>query len=335
MTKIKEKVRDDFCDLAKGIAALDVIVIHTAFWSGEFYAPEWLRNLTLIAEVPFLIFLSGYSSNYVKSIQKQWRSLLLLYLKWCLFIPLFWLCSILLGEAMTPAHFKNFLFLTGDNTALPVVMGSTWFWPVYFLVVFLGICVVKKIPKPHLDKITFILAVFYALCVVFNLNKQVIKVVFYLLMYLIGNIAFSLDVKRWKKVLLSVLLVCVCISIPSILAAEPSGLVVPMATAKSPPVFWYAAYSLIAPCFMMLLKSKNLKQPLLSWIGKNCFLFYLAQGISSSFLYFLLPYLGNMPVSLKFFICVVVNVLLAFVIVKLLLCYYTLLFGVRKRFSKK
>lgn len=178
-------------------------------------------------------------------------------------------------------------------------------------------------------------AVVYGLSVILNLNKQVTKVLFYLLMYLIGHIAFSLDVQRWKKGIFAALLVCICISVPSILAAEPSGLVVPMATAKSPPIFWYAAYSLVAPCLMLLLKSKHLKQPLLSWIGKNCFLFYLAQGVSSSFVYFLLPYLENMSVSFKFFICLAVNIGLAFVIVKLLVCYYTFLFGMKKYFAKK
>lgn len=330
----QKAARDDFCDLAKGLAALDVIIIHTAFWSGEAYSPDWLRNIVLFAEVPFLIFLSGYSSNYVHSIKKQFRSLLLLYLKWCLFVPLFWIVSILLGEDMTIHHLRNFVFLAGDNTALPVVMGSTWFWPIYFFVVFLGICVVKKIQTPHLYIITCLTAAIYLGCVILQANKQIIKVVFYLFMYMLGNIVFSIDTQKLKKVLLVVLGICVCVSIPAIVATNATSGITPMAAAKSPPIFWYAAYSLIAPCLMMLLKNKNIKCPLLSWMGKNCFLFYLAQGISSSALYFVLPYLKNISWGVKFLICLAINILLAFLIVKILLYYYIWIFRIKNYFHK-
>lgn len=45
--------RDYYLDFLRGIAALNIIIIHTAFWSGEGYVPTIIKNLTLLLDVPF------------------------------------------------------------------------------------------------------------------------------------------------------------------------------------------------------------------------------------------------------------------------------------------
>lgn len=39
--------RNEYIDYLRGIASIGIIAIHTAFWSGQSYTPEWFQNLTL------------------------------------------------------------------------------------------------------------------------------------------------------------------------------------------------------------------------------------------------------------------------------------------------
>ncbi len=68
--------RNEYIDYLKGIASIGIIAIHTAFWSGQSYTPEWFWNLTLLLDVPFFFYLSGWGGQYSKkSIEKMLRSL--------------------------------------------------------------------------------------------------------------------------------------------------------------------------------------------------------------------------------------------------------------------
>jgi fucose 4-O-acetylase-like acetyltransferase len=44
--------RDSFIDNARGVAVLSIIFIHTVFWSGYSYVPEWVRTISLFVDVP-------------------------------------------------------------------------------------------------------------------------------------------------------------------------------------------------------------------------------------------------------------------------------------------
>ena len=59
--------RNNYIDFLRGIASIGIIAIHTAFWSGQSYTPEWFWNLTLLLDVPFFFYLSGWASSYKKS----------------------------------------------------------------------------------------------------------------------------------------------------------------------------------------------------------------------------------------------------------------------------
>lgn len=58
--------RNTYIDMLRGIAALGVIAIHTAFWSGQSYTPIWFQSLTLLIDVPFFFFLSGWGARYAQ-----------------------------------------------------------------------------------------------------------------------------------------------------------------------------------------------------------------------------------------------------------------------------
>ena len=63
--------RDKYLDFYRGIAAASIIFIHTVFWSGENYIPDYLRTLALLLDVPFFVFLSGWSVYYSSNIIKN------------------------------------------------------------------------------------------------------------------------------------------------------------------------------------------------------------------------------------------------------------------------
>ena len=48
-------------DIFRGLAMINIVMIHTVFWWGERYAPAWSRNLALLVDVP-LFFLSGWAA---------------------------------------------------------------------------------------------------------------------------------------------------------------------------------------------------------------------------------------------------------------------------------
>lgn len=59
-------MRNNTIDFFRRLAALQVILIHTAFHSGSSYVPAWFQNLTLFVYVPVFFFLSGWSATYCK-----------------------------------------------------------------------------------------------------------------------------------------------------------------------------------------------------------------------------------------------------------------------------
>lgn len=46
-------------DILRGLAMVNIVLIHTAFWSGQQYIPYWFSNLTLLVDVPVFFFLAG------------------------------------------------------------------------------------------------------------------------------------------------------------------------------------------------------------------------------------------------------------------------------------
>ena len=64
-TSLKHSERDHYVDFVRGLCALSVVFIHTVFWSGYSYVPEYVRNLSLMFDVPVFFFLAGCSFSIV------------------------------------------------------------------------------------------------------------------------------------------------------------------------------------------------------------------------------------------------------------------------------
>lgn len=91
------KKRDTYLDFMKGVAAINIIMIHTVFWSGESYVPEIVKSMALVLDVPFFFFCSGVGFTYVRSFKKTMLSLLNLYKKYLFFLFFYFICLILFG----------------------------------------------------------------------------------------------------------------------------------------------------------------------------------------------------------------------------------------------
>ena len=57
---------NEYIDYLKGIASIGIIAIHTAFWSGQSYTPEWFWNLTPRLDVPIFLYLARWGGAIFK-----------------------------------------------------------------------------------------------------------------------------------------------------------------------------------------------------------------------------------------------------------------------------
>ena len=212
--------RNEYIDFLRGVAALGIIAIHTAFWSGQSYTPEWFQNITLYLDVPFFFYLSGWGSSYRKSdVIKTAKSVLKVWCKWIFFIS--FLAVFCLLSQYVPVHFEgvkdvrdlfsNYMF----NVSIPgfrVVAGSIWFMPYYIIVVVINALILMFIEKSTRESE---LKKFYAysLVVIFlwiSYDKYVfgldlVYFVFYSFFWMLGMLRFGKVEKFWKFLLVVVI----------------------------------------------------------------------------------------------------------------------------------
>ena len=127
--------RYEYIDFLKGVAAIGIVGIHTAFFSGSAYVPLWFRDSTLFLDVPFFFYLSGWGSSFRRSnIVRTAKSLGLMWEKWVCFISVLALFCLISGKL--PHTFEgvsdlrelvnNYMFNV-SFPGFPVVSGSIWF----------------------------------------------------------------------------------------------------------------------------------------------------------------------------------------------------------------
>lgn len=320
------KNRDNSIDLFRGIAALFIIFIHTTFWSGESYVPTIVKTISLCIDVPFFFVLSGMSSTYAKGLKKPIVSLIKQYFRYVLFVIFYFAALLVMGllfnqwEGITLREFYlNLLFRSEQYTSLPVVMGSIWFMPVYFVVYPIGIIIsyiLKKNSKDEkeLNGSYLVLLTLVFIGVVFSWNYMLIfgisaQSCFYLFFFILGIVLKDKIIKLLPMIISLVSIFAAIFVLWWILDFD----VVNMQLMKFPPNIVWLLYSLIAVVVMQYLrpKLKNISSKnYICWIGRNAIYFYFAQGISSSLIFKLLPHF-NMNWYFKLPIMYVINVAFA------------------------
>jgi len=299
--------RDHSLDLLRGLAALSIIFIHTTFWSGEAYVPQKVESLSLILDVPFFFFLSGWAAGYVRSLKKSLLSLVSIYLKYLVFFCMY--LALLLGglavfgwdNGLTVSNLLGDLFFrVGAGTAFPVVMGSIWFMPVYFTVVPLGSLLLWLFlrlsggEEKALSRWTALglgLSLLALGCTWAGVRIPLLSqtTLFYLFFYLLGLLCRDVTIPRlsWTAGLIVLDLAVM------VLLGRRLGLdFLVMQDMKFPPNMIYLLFSLVTVLAALWLRGKldgvSPNHPLCR-IGRAALLFYFCQGIGASLLQRLMP----------------------------------------------
>ena len=82
------KERDIFLDVCRGLATISIIWLHTLYHSGGYYVPidTSLKTIGLLFDVPFFMFLSGWSTFYYLDFRRMIYNLLKMWVFWAVLI---------------------------------------------------------------------------------------------------------------------------------------------------------------------------------------------------------------------------------------------------------
>ena len=198
-----EKRREKAIDFFRGIAILNIIFIHTVFVSGWNYVPDWVRNFSLLFDVPVFFFLAGWATTYSQSYVKKIKGLIELYRKCAYFIVVYCIVIFFVDrELFQIVHIPNyFLFVvTSPGNIWSDLLGSFWYLAVFFPVV--GIFSIFLISK--FDPLVIILFCIGALsCIWFKFYSNIlglsVYIWFYGLIFTLGYISrnYVISVKGW------------------------------------------------------------------------------------------------------------------------------------------
>lgn len=336
MTNTSVKERNYYIDALKGIAAIGIVAIHTAFWSGESYTPVCFRNITLFLDVPFFFYLSGWASSYHESnIARTCRSLKGLWLKWIYFIALLAafcaisskILPITFGGAANLRDLIYAVFFNVNFPGFPVVGGSIWFMPIYFVVI-LGNTIVmlicQKSAETDMLKRTymFLLAVsFVWLCFGgYFLGLDAKYYLFYSFFWMLGQNRVGRDasyLQLMKRILVMLIGICFSSYVFDIALLD-------IQSAKFPPTIKYGFVSMIA-IYVAAFFDGTIKSRFLTHIGKNAIFYYFGQGVGSSLIYYFVNSFVTDLWFLKWCMAFGINVIVTVIIAELLARSYTIL----------
>lgn len=294
MSQIKKvNERDYSIDFAKGVTVISIIFIHTVWWSGTSYAPDILRQLSLLIDVPLFFFLSGCSATFSFKKEKPFSGLVRLI---SLFTLAYFLYALLYKQDQLFEYTFSALFINYLNThEIAVFSNSTWFILPFVVVYVTGFIIIKQIGNKNiLLLICFILFYFivrydqiHALSKYKLLSLSTDYLFSYLLFFLLGYYIKSTLTPRFYKIAGIILLLCSLSATFWFYWDIPFNL----QDYKFPPKTEYVVASLISISFFLITAGLVKKKYKINYVGKNALSFYLAQGIGSSLLIPLSPLL--------------------------------------------
>lgn len=337
--------RDYYLDFLRGIAVIGVIIIHTAFKSGTSYVPEFMQSITLLLDVPFFFFISGWSYSYVRSIIKNIENLFSIQKRYFVFLILYTTILFLFSrEDVSKVNFiYNFFYInTIKSKLLPVVMGSIWFMPVFFSVSFIFSIIIELFEKQN-EKKWGIIILF--VCIIGLMYTQLEKnffylsrnVLFYGFFYMLGFITRDYRIKSIKSFGIILLTIFTGIWILKFIFNIEINVIQKL---KFPPHIIYLFMSLISVAFALYGKGRlnvGHKNKFVK-IGQNAIFYYFGQGISSSIMYFWVNKI-NYVWYIKFLIFIFINIFFTILISEILRKIYInlekILYYIWRKYNKE
>lgn len=335
------KNRNYYIDFLRGLAAINIIIIHTAFWSGSSYVPSIIQSITLLLDVPFFFFLSGWSFSYVKSGIKNIKGIFSIQEKYFLFLILYTIILLIFSrEEVSILNFINQFFYKRiiEPELLPVVMSSLWFLPVYVIVTGIFSFIISFINKQNHDEYYLILLM---LCLIgfiytqlgYNFLYLSRNFLFYGFFYVFGFISRNYRITNFRGLI--IILFIILISIVGFKEIFNSNILI-VQKLKFPPHIIYLLLSMIGIVIAIYMKGIILVEnnnPIVK-IGQKAIFYYFGQGISSSLLYLFVDKL-NYRWYFKFLICIFINIILAIIISESLYRLYNVWAKLKNKFMNK
>lgn len=280
-------MRNYYIDNLRGIVTLSVIFIHTVFWSGMGYIPEYIRNIALFLDVPIFFLLTGFIiaiSDKLEPLKQIVKLILSFSILVICYQLLFWDFSL-----------DNLILSLSGNAAIldkfPVVNGSYWFVPVYTVSLLISYIFIKYYSRAiflfiAISFLYYILEYFWGRAIHYSvLGVALDSLLFFTSIILIGFLLYKKPFKYFY--LLSVFL-----SLSFYLAlCWLDNSAFNLQSYKFPIGLPYVVASFISIFLsLFLLHASNflhdLKIPIVNYIGKNSIYFYMSQGIGGSLIYY-------------------------------------------------
>lgn len=333
--------RDYYIDFLRGLAAINIIIIHTAFWSGEQYVPNFIKSITLLLDVPLFFFLAGWSFSYVKSSVKTIKGFIKLQEKYVFFLVVYTIILLIFTrEDVSVINFINEVFYkqTIPSKLLPVVMGSIWFLPIYFAVSSIFSIIISSINKEkdnnlHLILLGMCLMGFMYTQLGYNFFYLSRDILFYGFFYVLGYICKDYKISNYRSLCVILISILSCIILFGCVFNVDITVIQNL---KFPPHIIYLLMSLIGIVISLYIKGRILfdKNNFIVKIGQRAIFYYFGQGISSSILYYYIDII-NIQWYFKFLICVFINISLGIIISECLYKIYNVWNNIRNKFVNK
>ncbi len=316
MGNIKE--RNHLIDLLRGIAAINIIFIHTVFWSGTGYVPEYIRNISLFLDVPFFFFLAGWSYSYSGKWEKVIKKSIQLYFMTFIAILFSFLIGKLAGELVINKDLIEGLIKL-NPIALPVARvfnSSLWFLRVFIPVSIIFSIILPNIKKKELSNQFMLLLIIFYMISYFDTKFLIFNTTFWFhsIFYSLGYLSKEIKINL-KQLLLYIIPILIIIIILIVTKYDFN-----MQAIKFPPTPLYLIISMISVMISLYIKNFNFRFPIIEQVGNNAMYSYLMQGFSSTFIIYIAVYLDFnwiIKLSIMFFINLILALLLAYIYKKL------------------
>ena len=311
--------RAHYIDLVRGICALSIVFIHTCFHSGGAYVPMPMQSISLLLDVPAFFFIAGMTRAYI---QKDTILTQLIKLS-MVFVLLGLLCNLVDGEVTWASIFRP-LFLMGINVSplFKVVPSSYWFVPIYACTIILGGVIIKHTGGGYIMGVISLIVLTYVLAFGGLLNfagysflgSRLEMLLFPVASYLFGywcqqHIIPAEIHKRRKFALLLVFVACIVFRLCYL--CEGSS-VYNLQINKFPVKLPYIAASCLSMAGIIFFASDALRNRFFEHVGRNAIFYYAGQGVSSSLLLLISPYI-RLDWGIKLPIMFAINLALAII----------------------
>ena len=134
--------RIDSIDFIKGLAILNIILVHTVWWGGYTLINNTsvFKQLPLLFDIPVFFFVTGLLQSYKSFItfKKTVSTFLKQYSLYILIVGIWVLLSLLSYDPPQLANILNAIFLVSFKQSYPVegIALSIWFFKAYFGIIF-------------------------------------------------------------------------------------------------------------------------------------------------------------------------------------------------------